>query len=145
MKEKEKTILKSTLLVLSISAIIGLAIKTIGGDFIAAFLLAFCFQYILFSFIGNILNSYLTQRSIQKQLDNLEPLSTILQCSYCNQQNVMTFVPDESETFQFSCLQCDKKNSVKIQFVVARQTEILNLPVTSTGVSIKDKELLNEK
>jgi transcription elongation factor Elf1 len=145
MSEKTKKILKSTLVVLIISTVIGLAIKNIGGDFITTFLLAFSCQYILFSFIGNVVNSYLTQQSIQRQLDNLEPLSTILQCSYCNQQNVMTFVPDESETFQFTCLKCEKKNSVKIQFVVARQTEILNLPVTSTGISFRDKEILDEE
>lgn len=145
MKEKFKKIFKSTLVVIVISTVIGLAIKNIGGDFTTTFLLAFSCQYILFSFVGNVLNSYLIQQSIQKQLDNLEPLSTILQCSYCNQQNVMTFVPDESETFQFTCLKCDKRNSVKIQFVVARQTEILNLPVTSTGISIRDKELLDKE
>jgi hypothetical protein len=55
----------------------------------------------------------------------------------------MTFLPDEIDTSEFLCVKCQKKNSVKIQFVVARQTEIMSLPVSSKGVSLQDKEDLD--
>jgi hypothetical protein len=143
MKETTKKILLSTLTVFAISILIGFAAKNIGGDFISSFILAFAFQYILFSFIGNVINSYFKQKTIQKELDILEPLSTILNCAYCNHKNMMTFLPDEMETSEFTCTKCEKKNSVRIQFVVARQTEMIDLPVSSTGVSLKDKEYLD--
>jgi transcription elongation factor Elf1 len=74
------------------------------------------------------------------ELDNLEKLSTILQCAYCNTQNVMTFIPDELDTSEFICTSCEKKNTVKLQFVVARKTDMLQIPVSSKGVSLKDKD-----
>jgi hypothetical protein len=131
MTEKIKTILKSTFVVCFISILIGLAIKNIGGDFLTTFILAFCCQYILFSFVANVINSFLSHQRLKKELEVLEPLSTILECAYCNHANVMTFIPDDLETSQFTCSACGKKNSVKIQFVVARQTEMLNLPSTT--------------
>jgi hypothetical protein len=143
MKETFKKLIKSTLIVISISLLIAYAIKNLGGNFTSSFILAFTIQYILFSFIGNIINSYLKEKTTQKELDILEPLSTILNCAYCNHTNVMTFLPDESETSEFTCSKCEKKNSVRIQFVVARQTEMISLPVSSNGVSLIDKEDLD--
>jgi hypothetical protein len=138
-----KRFIKSTVIVTILSSIIGLAIMNIGGNFLTTFLLAFSCQYILFSFVANIINSYIKQQTIQKELDVLEPLSTILECSYCNQKNLMIFNPDDIETSEFSCSECQKKNSVKIQFVVARQTEFIQLPMSSKGVSLKDKEIID--
>lgn len=143
--ENIKRVLKSTVTVAVISTIIALAVANIGGSFLTSFALAFCFQYILFSFIANLINSYFKQRTLQKELDSLESLSTILQCAYCNHQNVMTFIPDDLESSSFTCSKCEKTNTVKIQFVVARQTEILQLPVSSKGVSLKDKDLIDNE
>jgi len=143
MKENTKRILKSTSIVLTLSTVIGWCGMNIGGNFITIFLLSFSCQYILFSFIGNAINSYLAHQTLQKELDVLEPLSTILDCAYCNHRNIMTFLPDEIDTSEFLCVKCQKKNSVKIQFVVARQTEIMSLPVSSKGVSLQDKEDLD--
>lgn len=143
MKENLKKILTSTLIVIIISLLIAISIHSVGGNFISSFILAFSIQYILFSFIGNIINSYLKEKTTQKELDLLEPLSTILNCAYCSHNNVMTFLPDESETSEFTCSKCEKKNSVRIQFVVARHTEMITLPVSSNGVSLIDKEDLD--
>jgi hypothetical protein len=49
----------------------------------------------------------------------------------------MTFLPDENEKVEFDCASCKKKNSVNIQFVVARVTEPLNIP-SVTGVPLVD-------
>lgn len=145
MNDVIKRIIKSTTIVLFISLLIALGVYNIGGNFLTSFILAFSCQYILFSFVANVINSYLTQQRLLKELDTLEPLSTILECSYCNQQNVMTFLPDDSETPEFTCNKCNKKNSVRIQFVVARQTEVLNLPISSTGVSFSDKQKMESE
>jgi hypothetical protein len=144
-KEELKTFVRSTLTVLSISAIFATAASNLNGNFYIWFAIAFCFQYVLFTFLGNIIVSYFKQKTIQKELDAIEPLSTVLQCAYCNQQNVMTFIPDELETATFSCTNCKKDNSVKIQFVVARKTDILQIPVSSKGVSLKDKDLIDNE
>ena len=65
---------------------------------------------------------------LQKELDALEPLSTILDCAYCSKSNVMIFLPDQNERAEFVCTSCEKKNLVNIQFVVARITEPVNVP-----------------
>lgn len=135
-----KNLIKSTAIVLFISGLTGYAVHISGGNFISSFILSFCIQYVLFSFTANVINSYFKEKTYQKELDNLETLSTILQCAYCNKQNVMTFIPDELETSEFVCTNCEKKNTVKIQFIVARKTDMIQLPVSSTGVSLKDKD-----
>jgi transcription elongation factor Elf1 len=87
--------------------------------------------------LANIINNYFIEKTKQKQLEKLEPLSTILECAYCNSKNIMTFLPDENEKVEFDCASCKKKNSVNIQFVVARVTEPLNIP-SVTGVPLVD-------
>lgn len=143
MTDKVKTVIKSTIIVTLISAIIGLAIQNIGGNFLTTFLLAFSCQYILFSFVANILNAFFAQQRLKKELEILEPLSTILECAYCNHNNLMTFIADDLETSEFTCAKCEKKNTVKIQFVVARQTEILNLPHTIPNIITTNENTTN--
>jgi transcription elongation factor Elf1 len=121
----------STLKVLMLSTIGALCLWFFGFDFIPSFCLVFVFQYILFSFIGNIINNYYIQKTKQKELEALEPLSTILECAYCNTKNLMTFLPDQNERMEFGCSSCNKKNVVNIQFVVARTTE----PVTVSSAT----------
>lgn len=135
-----KRVIKSTITVLIVSGFTGYAVYLNGGSFTSAFILSFCIQYVLFSFTANIISSYFKEKTYQKELDNLESLSTILQCAYCNSQNVMTFIPDELETSEFVCSSCEKKNTVRIQFLVARKTDMIQLPVSSTGVSLTDKD-----
>ena len=127
------TFIRSTLTVLLISLLGSLGVKTIGGNFWAAFALFVTIQYILFSFIATLIKSYIFKQAYEKELDALEPLSTILDCAYCSKSNVMTFLPDQNERAEFTCNSCDKKNLVNIQFVVARITEPVNMP-SATGI-----------
>jgi hypothetical protein len=132
-----KKALFSTALVFSISSLGAFGFYLFGVSFWGSFLLMFVFQYVTFSFLANIINNYFVEKTKQKQLEKLEPLSTILECAYCNSKNIMTFLPDENEKVEFDCASCKKKNSVNIQFVVARVTEPLNIP-SVTGVPLVD-------
>jgi hypothetical protein len=118
---------KSTLTVLIISSLSALAIWLIGGNFIAAFILMFCLQYIIFSFVANIVNNYFAQKTRQKELDKLENLSTILQCAYCQEKNVITFLPDRAERIEMPCNKCGKKSVVSIGFTVAQITDPVSI------------------
>jgi hypothetical protein len=132
-------LIKSTLLVFGISALGGLAFYLVGYSFISSFILLFITQYILFSFLGNLIKSYFEEKTKQKELDSLEPLSTILECSYCGKPNIMTFLPNDSEALEMTCSSCNMKNSVRIQFVVARITEPVNVP-NITGVPLVENK-----
>ena len=123
MKNQLLVFIKSTVVVLFVSALISLSVWMFKGNFIAAFLLAVAFQYILFSFIGGVINNYLIQQTRQKELDKLEQLSSILECASCKKPNVITFIPDEKERVEFVCDGCTKKNVVNIVFSVAGVTE----------------------
>lgn len=125
MKLKKEIILfiKSTSTVLVTSALISIGVWMFSGNYIAAFLLSLSIQYILFGFIGNLVNNYFNQITRQKELDKLEQLSTILECAYCKRANIITFIPDENERVEFICTDCSKKNLVNINFTVARITE----------------------
>ena len=116
-------LLKSTLTVTFISALGALGAFLCNINYIATFIFLFVIQYIVFSFIGGIVSNYLKEKTKQKELDLLEPLSTILECAYCNTKNLMVFLPDQNERVEFECSSCKNKNLVNIQFVVARITE----------------------
>ena len=107
-----RDIIKSTSIVFLTSSLIALAAFLFGVNWIATFILALALQYILFSFFGNIINNYFIEQTKQKELDVLEPLSTILECAYCNTKNIMTFLPDETERIEFECTSRKKKNLV---------------------------------
>lgn len=127
--------LQSTSIVILMSVFISVAVWMLKGNFIAAFILSFAVQYILFTFIGGIINNYFIQATKQKELDKLEQLSSILQCSACKHPNVITFIPDEKERVEFTCDSCTKKNVVNIVFSVAGVTDpiVMNNP---TGASL---------
>ena len=133
-------IIKSTLIVVLISALGALGCYLFHLSFFASFLLFFVFQYIMFSFAGNIITSYFTEKTKQKELDILEPLSTFLECAYCKAINIMTFFPEQSERIEFECDQCKKKNLVNINFTVARITESVNIPNLTGTPLIDEKE-----
>jgi hypothetical protein len=108
-------------------------------NFVATFLLLFSIQFILFSFIGNIITNILKEKTRQKELESLEPLSTILECAYCNEKNLITFLPNDNERIEFTCTKCSNKNLVNIGFSVARITEPVNVP-TLTGINLTDEK-----
>lgn len=121
---------KSTIIVLLTSTMVSVSVWMFNGNFLAAFIMAASIQYILFSFLGNLYNSYLTQTTRQKELDKLEQLSSILGCAYCKKPNVITFIPDENERLEFVCESCQKKSVVNINFTVARTTEPIEVSAT---------------
>lgn len=127
MQNKFISILKSTAIVIGISAFGSLGAFLIHLNFIATFILLFVTQYILFTFLGGILTTYFTEQTKQKQLDLLEPLSTILECAFCNKPNVLTFLPNQNERIEFVCEKCNNKNLVNLVFNVARVTEPINV------------------
>lgn len=126
--------IKSTLIVLFISTIIGLVAQLAGSNFIVAFILAACIQYIMFTFLATVINNYFAQKTKLKELDKLEQLSSILQCAFCQKPNVITFIPDQNERVEFLCDHCNGKNVVTINFTVARVTDSISLsePVLPT-------------
>lgn len=132
-------IIKSTLTVVFISALGGLGCYLFHLSFFASFLLFFVFQYIIFTFAGNIITSYFIQKTRQKELDVLEPLSTFLECAYCKAINILTFFPNQDERIEFECDQCKKKNLVNINFTVARITDTVNIP-SLTGTPLVNEE-----
>lgn len=131
--------IKSTSIVLFLSALGALGANMIHLNWIATFILLFVFQFILFSFIGNMITVYFTEKTKQKQLDVLEPLSTILECAYCSFSNLMTFFPNKNERKEFECEKCKKKNLVNINFSVARTTEHVNVP-NLTGIPLMEAD-----
>lgn len=114
---------KSTSSVLITSGLVGLAFHLVNYAFLPAFILTASVQYILFSVIASTVNNYFIQQTKQKELDKLEKLSTLLECASCKSPNVITFVPDQNERFEFECEKCKAKNVVNINFTVARVTE----------------------
>lgn len=129
--------IKSTNIVFFVSLLGGFSFYLIGHGFWAAFTLFFIFQYILFSFVGNLINSYFLQKTRQQELEKLEPLSTLLECAYCGKPNIMTFLPNDNEMLEMTCGSCQKKNSIRIQFVVARLTEPVIVP-NVTGIPLME-------
>jgi hypothetical protein len=136
---KYSNIIKSTGIVLFLSALGGLGAYLIHLNFWATFILLFVFQYIIFSFVGNLITSYFVEKTRQKELDILEPLSTILECAYCKAKNLMTFFPNQDERIEFECDSCKKTNLVNINFSVARITESVNIP-NITGIPLVDEK-----
>jgi hypothetical protein len=119
--------LKSTFTVFITSILISLGVWMLHGNFLAAFILTFTIQYILFSFVGSMINNYFNQKTKQKELDKLENLSSLLECAFCKKPNVITFIPDENERVEFVCESCKGKNIVNLNFTVARMTDMIPL------------------
>ena len=72
----------STFFVVLTSSIVGLGVWMLNGNFIASIILSIIIQYVMFSFIGNIINNYFREITRQKELEKLEQLSSILECAY---------------------------------------------------------------
>jgi ABC-type bacteriocin/lantibiotic exporter with double-glycine peptidase domain len=131
--------MKSTVIVLIVSAIGALGAYIFNINYWATFCLLFVFQYIIFSFAGNIITNYFAEKTRQKELDKLENLSTILECAYCNRKNLMIFSPHQEERIEFECNSCKNKNIVNIHFVVARVTDTINM-ANVTGIPLLNDE-----
>jgi len=130
-KKEILSFMTSTFFVVLTSSIVGLGVWMLNGNFIASIILSIVIQYVMFSFIGNIINNYFREITRQKELEKLEQLSSILECAYCKKHNVITFIPDDNERVEFVCTSCNKKNLVTINFTVSRITE----PIMNTNLS----------
>jgi len=119
---------KSSLTVLAVSFIGSFALYLFGFNIIASFLLFVALQFILFSFVGSVINHYITEDRRKKELDKLEKLSTILECAYCGKKNLMMFDPENVERIEFECDHCQKKNLVSMQFMVSQISQPLEIP-----------------
>lgn len=134
---KLKKFITSTFIVSVISVLGGISGYLLVSNFWAFFILFFIVQYILFFAISTIIQSYFVEKTKQKELDKLENLSTILNCAYCNQENIMTFLPENNNRVEFVCDNCKKKNLVTMQFIVARITEPVSVPKV-TGIPLEN-------
>lgn len=134
-----KSFFKSTAIVLVVSSLCGLSEYFLNGKFLPYFLLSLAIQYILYFALIDVIRSSFFNKTRQLELQKLENLSTILQCSYCSKKNLVTFFPNQEERIEFDCEHCNKKNLVSLQFIVARTTE----PVNTTGLT--NVSFLNEK
>jgi hypothetical protein len=133
--------LKSTITVLIVSSLCGLAFILAGQTFWPAFILSSALQYVIFTFVGNLVNNYYTYQNRLKELDKLEPLSTMLECAACSHVNVMTFMPDQNERFEFECTACKNKSVVNINFTVAKVTEFKDPMIAVPTVQSPTKPL----
>lgn len=131
--------LKSTSIVVIISALGAYSAYLFNINYIATFLFLFVIQFIIFSFLGDIITNYFREKTKQKQLDYLEPLSSILECAYCNESNLITFLPNQNERIEFECSKCKNKNLVNLAFSVARITEPVNVP-SITGIPLTNEK-----
>lgn len=123
-----KSIITSTFILIGISLLGGIAGFLAGKSFAITFLCLFVAQFILFTFIGNIIKNFNFKQLLEKQLEKLEGMSTILECSYCKKQNLMIFNTDDTERIEFVCEHCKRKNLVNIQFIVSQISEPLEIP-----------------
>ena len=128
LSNNSKAFITSTTIVIGISLLGGIAGFLIGKSFIVTFLFLFVAQFIIFSFIGNIIKNLNFKQLIEKQLEKLQGLSTILECAYCKKQNLMIFDTDNTERIEFTCEHCKRKNLVNIQFIVSQISEPLEIP-----------------
>ena len=129
--------IKSTSIVFGISSLGAFGGFLFGYSFLGIFFLFTCLQYILFFSISKITDVYIVEKTKQKELDKLETLSTLLNCSYCAKPNIMTFKPNSNDRVEFTCEHCKKDNLVTMQFVVARITEPVNVPKV-TGLQFEE-------
>lgn len=134
--------IKSTATTVFISALCGTSAYLFGSSFWAAFALATAIQYIAGYIIATYVFSSYKNSVYMAELDKLEKLSTILNCAYCDHQNVFTFLPDEVPDLK--CEQCQNVNSVKLHFTVARTAstistniaDILKEPQTNNKINL---------
>ena len=133
--EETFNLAKSLITVSFVSTLCGFAAQLCNKPFWSAFLLSYAIQII----VGYILATY-TYSNYRKtiylaELDKLEKLSTILNCAYCNEPAVVTFLPDQVP--DLSCDKCKNTSSVKLQFAVTRITTI---PPSHNSISAALKE-----
>lgn len=114
------TIIQSLVTTCLVSSLFGFGLYLLNHSFWVVFCITAAMQVIIgYMYSYNITNKYKKDMFIA-ELDKLEKLSTLLNCIYCDNPNVVTFLPNEVP--DFTCDKCKQLNSVKLQFTVARAT-----------------------
>ena len=124
------TFIKSLFTTALVSTLFGIASASLGKSFWAGFGYCAAAQFIIGYIVATITHSSYKNSTYLAELNFLEKLSTILNCAYCNQPNIVTFLPEEIPNI--ICEKCKNTSSIKLQFSVSRTT----LPVTDSVTSI---------
>ena len=121
---------KSFITINTVSFLSGSAAFLIERSFWAYYILSFVLQIIIGYVIATYTYSHYKSTAYMAELEVLEKLSTLLNCAYCNQPNVITFLPDNIPDLK--CDQCGSISSVKLHFTVARTTTAISNKVSLT-------------
>lgn len=124
-----RSIIKSLVTTVVISTLCGLGSHLFNHSFWAAFALATAIQYVVGYVVATYMYGSYKSSIYMAELDKLEKLSTILNCAYCDHQNVFTFLPEEVPDLK--CEKCQNINSVKLHFTVARTTSSITTDIAS--------------
>jgi hypothetical protein len=112
-----------TVSVVSLTGSVGLTLLT--GKAIAGYFLALTALQVLVGYVANVfIVEKFKHEAFLAELEKLESLSTILNCAYCEEPNVKSFVPNDDANFV--CTKCNNENTVVVQFSVARTTTPVN-------------------
>ena len=112
--------LKSLLIIAAISSLCGSAGYLLNKSFFGVFIAVTAMQFIV-GYIVTTLTAYDFKKSAYlAELDKLEKLSTILNCAFCNEPSLVTFLPDVAP--ELVCEKCKHTSNVRLHFSVARQT-----------------------
>lgn len=118
-----KNALKSILMTCFIASLCGLSGLIFGKSFLAIFCIAIVIQ-IMLGYALSTLTFYNYKKSVYlAELEKIEKLSTLLNCAYCNETCLVTFLPEVAP--ELKCAKCNNTSSVKLHFTVARQTNIV--------------------
>lgn len=119
-----KQFIKSFVTVTTISSLVGFAGTAYDKPFWSIFSYCTAAQFVLGYTVAALAQNYYKNNTYIAELNALEKLSTLLNCAYCNQPNVVTFLPDEIPNMV--CDKCKNTNSIKLQFSVSRTTIPMN-------------------
>ena len=113
-------VFQSLLITCTVSTFCSLIFTLFGVSFWYTFAIVCLLQWIT----NYVVHVYIKEKNLKEmylaELSKLEDLSTLLNCAYCNTQNVVTFLP-ESVT-DFKCTNCNNINHVKLNFTISRST-----------------------
>jgi hypothetical protein len=116
----KKEIVKSLLIIATVSSLCGLAGHFFNRSFLGIFLITTVTQFALGYLISAYTSYDFKKSAYLAELDKLEKLSTILNCAYCSHPNLVTFLPDTAP--ELVCDKCKNTSSVKLHFSVSRMT-----------------------
>jgi transcription elongation factor Elf1 len=132
-----KSLSITTLVTLTVSALMW----SIGYPFYTVFVFTFIGQLMFFYMFNTVLRYVIMLKN--KKLENNRIKEFTLQgvelhCAHCNSSNLTPLRFDQDNIF--SCLNCEKGNSVYINITVAQSSSPLDINSLTTQAIIKEKE-----